>query len=228
MSPLFEEQTKIISFDCYGTLVQWSEVLQERISSVLKRRGASIDANVIVDDFHSRSHQIEQNAEHILYKVIVRRALADTFAERCVQVTASDVEEVAESIKTMGPHPETREVLLRLRTRYRLAILTNSDDDIIAHNLRLLGAPIDYVITAEQADAYKPSRRIFEFAHQKIGVDKAETVHVAMSMNLDIQACHELGIRAVWINRLRSEGNPGWLPYFELPNLVPLPALLGV
>jgi beta-phosphoglucomutase-like phosphatase (HAD superfamily) len=112
-----------------------------------------------------------------------------------------DVERLAKSIVTMGPHSEVPGVLRRLRERYKLAIITNSDDDLIVHNVKKIGVPIDYVITAEQAQAYKPSRQIFEHAHRTMGVSKDETVHVAMGMVVDMQACHELGIRAIWINR---------------------------
>jgi 2-haloacid dehalogenase len=136
--------------------------------------------------------------------------------------------EVAESTKRMGPHPETKAVLEELRQRVRLAIVTNSDDDLIRHNLRLIEVPIDYVITAEQAQAYKPSRKIFEYGLSRMGATKDEVVHVAMSMVLDIQACHQLGMRAVWINRLGETGNADWLPYEELPDLRGLPALLGL
>ena len=66
------------------------------------------------------------------------------------------------------------------------------------------------VITAEQARAYKPSRRLFDYAYDKMGVTKDETVHVAMGMIHDMQACHELGVRAIWINRRGEKGNPDW------------------
>ena len=107
--------------------------------------------------------------------------------------------------------------LRRLRERYQLAIITNSDDDLIAHNVKKIGVPIDYVVTAEQAQAYKPARQIFQHAHRTMGVTKDETVHVAMSMVLDMQACHELGIRAIWINRRGEKGNRTGCPTRSCP-----------
>lgn len=126
----------------------------------------------------------------------------------------------------MGPHPDTVEALTRLKARYRLAILTNSDDDLIAHNLRLLGVPFDHVITAEQARTYKPDLGLFEHAWRVMSVDRNETVHPSMGMELDMQACHALGTRGVWINRLDTTGVTAWKPYEELPDLRALPAML--
>lgn len=228
MSFTLEPAPKVISFDCYGTLVRWREVLHDSIGAVLARHGAqAIDPFDLLDTFSAHARKLEAGPQHLLYKAVLRQGFARAFADHAVAASADDIEAVAESIKTMGPHPETAEVLRRLRSRYRLAIFTNSDDDLIAHSIRLLGVPIDHVITAEQARAYKPSRHIFEHAHRVMGVTRDETVHVAMSMVLDMQACHALGIRGIWINRRGEPGNPAWLPYAELPDLRGVPALLG-
>lgn len=160
---------------------------------------------------------MEQLVPYRRYKEILRASFGAAFADYDVPVSREDLEEIVESTKRRGPHPETKAVLARLRERFRQAIFTNSDDDLISHNLRLIEVPIDYVITAEQAKAYKPSRKIFEYGHARMGVTKDEVVHVAMSMVLDIQACHPLGMRAIWINRLGETGNSDWLPYEELP-----------
>lgn len=119
----------------------------------------------------------------------------------------------------MGPHPEVPDALRRLRERYKLALFTNSDEDLIVHNVARLSVPIGFVITAERAQAHKPSPQIFEHGYRTMGVTKDETVHVAMGMLLDMKACHELGVRGIWVNRLGQRGNPDWLPYSEVSNL---------
>lgn len=219
---------KVISFDCYGTLVQWREVLLAEIGSVLDRYGApAIDPSDVLGTYSAHARQLEQQSEFIPYNSILRQGFSAAFAQLGVGASKADVEAVADSVKRMGPHPETVEVLGRLKRRYRLAIFTNSEDELIGHVIRLLRVPIDHVVTAEQARAYKPDRRLFEHAHQVMGVTKDETIHVAMSMTLDVQACHQLGIRSVWVNRLGDAGNPAWQPYVELPDLSGLPGLLG-
>lgn len=218
---------KVITFDCYGTLVQWREVLLRELDRIATAQGrAPGEAVAILDTFSKVSHVLTNEKPHRLYKDILRAGFRAALEQHGLSASDASVEELAQSVPTMGPHPEVPGVLRELRKRYKLAIFTNSDDDLIRHNVEKIGVPIDYVITAEQAQAYKPSREIFEHAHRVMGVKKEETVHVAMSMFLDMQACHELGIRGIWINRRGEKGNPDWLPYVELPDLTGVPDLL--
>jgi 2-haloalkanoic acid dehalogenase type II len=219
---------KIITFDCYGTLVQWREVLFREIAAVLASHGKAepAETQAVFDDFSQISKGLRSVKPHIGYKILLRRAFREALTLHALAPTDDDVERLATSLNSMGPHPEVPGVLRKLRERYKLAIFTNSDDDLIINNVEKIGVPIDYVITAEQAQAYKPARQIFEYGHRKMGVTKDETIHVAMSMTLDMQACKELGIRGIWINRTGEQGNPDWLPYEELPDLSGVPALL--
>jgi 2-haloacid dehalogenase len=223
-----EPAPTVITFDCYGTLVQWREVLLRELGRILASQGRRDpgEASAVLDTFSRLSRRLEQEKPHRLYKSILRIGFRSALMEHRLAPSEEDVERLATSIVTMGPHAEVPGALRRLRERYKLAIFTNSDDDLIAPTVEKLGVPIDYVITAEQAQAYKPSRQIFEHGHRAMGVTKDATVHVAMSMALDMQACHELGIRAIWINRRGEKGNPDWLPYEELPNFKRVPDLL--
>ena len=126
----------------------------------------------------------------------------------------------------MGPHPEVPEALRRLRERYKLAIFTNSDDELIAPTIASIGVPFDHVITVEQAQHYKPSRQLFEFGYRAMGVASDDTVHVAMGMYWDMKACHDLGLRGLWVSRRREIGNPDWHPYEEVTDLKGAAALL--
>lgn len=218
---------KIITFDCYGTLVQWYEVLLREIGATLAARGADdAIASAILDGFSAYSRQMTAERPHRLYKDILRAGFAAAFREHGITASADDIERIAASPMTMGPHPEVPAALRRLRERYKLAIFTNSDDDLIAPTVARIGVPFDYVITAEQAQAYKPSRHIFEYAYRKMGVLPSETVHVAMGMYWDMKARHELGLRGIWVNRRGEAGNPDWLPYAEVSDLDGAAALL--
>ncbi|MFP5076605.1 haloacid dehalogenase type II [Rhizobium sp. YIM 134829] len=218
---------KVITFDCYGTLVQWYEVLLREISSILASQGKDASrASAVLDTFSEHSRRLEAERPHRLYKSILRTGFYAALSEHRLDASEGVVERLATSIPTMGPHPEVHGALQRLSQHYKLAILTNSDEDVIVHNVARLGVPIDYVITAERAQAYKPSLQLFEFAYQMMGVTKDETVHVAMGMFLDMKACHELGVSSIWVNRLGQQGNPDWLPYTEVSNLTEAAALL--
>lgn len=211
---------KVITFDCYGTLVQWYEVLLREIGATLARHPASgATAAAILDSFSAQGRRLTAERPHRLYKDILRTGFAAAFDEHGLAPSADEIARIASSPTTMGPHPEVPAALRRLRERYKLAIVTNSDDDLIAPTVARIGVPIDHVITAEQAKAYKPSRQLFDHAYRTMGVSPHETVHVAMGMYWDMKACHELGLRAIWVNRRRAIGNPDWLPYAEVPDM---------
>ena len=223
----FNPAPKVITFDCYGTLVEWYEVLLREIRAVLVAQDRdAAEASKVLDTFSQHSRRLEAERPHRLYKDILRSGFRAALTEHGLAAGNNVLDRLASAVPSMEPHPEVRNVLQRLRERYRLAILTNSDEDIIVHNVMRLGVPIDYVITAERAQAYKPSSHLFEYAYRTMGVTKNETVHVAMGMFLDMKACHELGVRAIWVNRLGQQGNPDWLPYAEVSNLEEAAALL--
>lgn len=211
---------KIITFDCYGTLVQWYEVLLREIETVLERHDANgASASKILESFSAQGRRLTAEQPHRLYKDILRIGFTAAFAEHGMNPSADEIEGVALSPMTMGPHPDVPDALRRLRARYKLAIFTNSDDDLIAPTVARIGVPFDYVITAEQAGAYKPSRQLFEYAYHSMGVKPAETVHVAMGMYWDMKARHELNLRGIWVNRRGETGNPDWKPYAEVSDL---------
>jgi 2-haloalkanoic acid dehalogenase type II len=220
-------ETKIITFDCYGTLVQWREVLLREIDAVLAQKaGVSLQSTEVLATFSANSRRLEAEKPHHLYKDVLRVGFRSALDQHQLEPTDDDIERLAGAVKTMNPYPEVDRVLRGLRERYKLAIFTNSDEDLIVHNLQAIGVPFDYVITAERARAYKPSRHIFEYGYRAMSVTKDETVHVAAGMFLDMKACRDIGIRGIWINRFGEVGNPDWLPYSELPDLNDIPSLL--
>lgn len=211
---------KVITFDCYGTLVRWHEVLLEEISTILAAHGEPREgAPIILAAFSAQSRHLTAQRPFRAYADILRIGFASAFTERGVDASAEEIDHISSSPTTMGPHPEVPDALRRLRTRYKLAIFTNSDDDLIAPTVAGIGVPFDYVITAQQAQAYKPSRQLFEFAYRTIGVAPEETVHVAMGMYTDMKARRELGLRGIWVNRRGEGGNPDWMPYSEVKDL---------
>ena len=218
---------QVITFDCYGTLVQWHEVLLREIGVTLAAHGVDdVAASKILDSFSAHGRRLTGQKPHRLYKEILRLGFAAAFAEYGLNPRPDEIARIADSPMTMGPHPEVPDVLRRLRQRYKLAIFTNSDNDLIAPTVARIGVPFDYVITAEQARAYKPSRQLFEYGYRTMGVAPENTVHVAMGMYWDMKARHELGLRAIWVNRRDEAGNPDWLPYAEVGDLDGVAALL--
>jgi 2-haloacid dehalogenase len=221
---------KIITFDCYGTLVQWHRALRDAALSVLSAHCAEVaeaQAAALADGIRSTATSHQQRQPYRKYQSVLRSSLEDALAAAGHAATEEDHRALWSGLSRIAPHPDTPAALARLRTRYRLAIISNTDDDLIAGTVAAIGTPIDFVITAEQARAYKPDHRLFEYAHAKMHVTKDETIHVAMGQFADLKVCKELGIRSVWIDREGEPLNADWSPDAVLPDLSALPDLLG-
>jgi 2-haloacid dehalogenase len=211
---------QVITFDCYGTLVRWHQVFLREIEGVLVEHGRrDLNPAAILDRFSAHSRRLTAEQPYRLFKDILRIGFDAAFREHGVSPSEEEIGRIVLAPSKMGPHADAPDALRRLRERYKLAILTNSDEDLIGPTAARIGVPFDYIITSEQARAYKPSRHLFERAYRMMGIEPAQTVHVAMGMYTDMKACHELGLRAVWVNRNGETGNPDWLPYIEVSDL---------
>ena len=214
-----------ITFDCYGTLVDFD--LTAATLAVLGPAQDRIDLRRFFDEF--RRIRFEQIlGPYRPYREVLGRSLEAVMSRFGLPYRPADGEVIVRAVPGFGPFPEVPGVLARLRARAALVIISNSDDDLIAPNVRSLGVPIDHVITAEQARAYKPSHHIFRHALERLGCGPDELLHVAQGFEYDIVPAHQLGWPRVWINRFGQPGDQTYGPYVELPTLASLPALLGV
>ena len=221
----------IITFDCYGTLVQWHDAVRSAACAILAGRLTKTDAedqsNALADRLRSAAVERQQRPPYCDYKSVLRSALAVALAEAGHTTTPEDEGTLLSTLSRIEPHSDVPPALARLRARYRLAVISNTDDDLIAGSIAAIGVPIDFVISAEQARAYKPDHRLFLRAYETMGVTKAETVHVGMGQFTDLKVCYELGIRSVWIDRVGEPPNPDWPPLAKLNDLSGLPDLLS-
>ncbi len=221
---------KVITFDCYGTLVQWhravSDAARAILSSHLREDSTEDQALVLADRLREVAVTQQQRQPFRDYKSVLRSSLDEALAEVGHTATPGDQETLLSTLRRVDPHPEVPAALERLRARYRLAIISNTDDDLIAGTVAAIGTPIDFVITAQQAQAYKPDHRLFLHAYSIMGMTKEETIHVGMGQFTDLKVCHELGIQSVWIDRVGEPLNPDWPPHAVLNSLSGLPELL--
>lgn len=221
---------KVITFDCYGTLVQWHRAVRQATRVVLNRRvsAGTSDDRIVAFANRLRSIAVEHQQQHPFrnYEAVLRASLDQAMLEAGHEATATDLQTLLAILGTIDPHHEVPAALARLRERYQIAIISNTGDDIIAGTVRAIGTPVDFVITAEQAQAYKPDHRLFLHAFATMGVSKDETVHVGMGQDTDLKVCKELGIRSVWIDREGDPLNPAWQPDAVLKDLSGLPDLL--
>jgi 2-haloacid dehalogenase len=145
-----------------------------------------------------------------------------------LEYRTSDGEALVAAVPTFGPFPEVPDALRALKSTYEIAIISNTDDDLIAQNVANIGVEFDHVITAQQAQAYKPDRQTFEHAYKVMDIDPAQVIHTAQGWEYDLIPTRDLGLkRRVWINRYGRRGSTAHQPYDELRDLSGLPALLG-
>jgi 2-haloacid dehalogenase len=220
-----------LTFDCYGTLTQWDKGLIAAVRTILSKQGAAaqIDAKAFIEVFDKHEHALEQERPHKRFREVASESLRRAMTELGRAYDPAYAEILTSSISKMPPFPEVVNALSALkRMRFRLCIISNTDDDIIAGNVAKMGGHIDTVITAEQAGAYKPSKTIFDFAHRQIGASKDEIVHICASPHLDLAAARDIGFRCIWIDRgTGRKPLPDYTPHRTLATLDRVPALFA-
>lgn len=192
-----------ITFDCYGTLIQWDEGLLSYVQHLLHNKdGAGLDADRFIKLYDQHEHHLEQTPPHQSFADISRLSMQQTLAELGMDYQVQDADGLIQRISWMPPFPEVPTTLKWLKDQgFKLCIVSNTDDEIIAGNVAQLGGYIDRVITAQQAQAYKPNHQLFNYAHRQLGVAIDEVLHICASPHLDLEAAKEMGFRCVWIDR---------------------------
>ena len=219
-----------LTFDCYGTLIQWDEGLQNAVSAILDSKHAvAIDPHAFIAVYDRHEHALEQTPPHRSFREVAGEALRIALDEFNLHADDNDIRMLTERISAMPPFPEVVGTLRALKEAgYKLCIVSNTDDDVIAGNVAQLGGYIDRVITAQQAGAYKPNRRLFDYAHEQIGVSLDDVVHICASPHLDHAAARDIGFRCVWIDRGTGRTLlPDYTPDATLATLDQVPPLFA-
>jgi 2-haloacid dehalogenase len=197
-------QFEWLSFDCYGTLIDWESGILGYLRPLLRKKGPAIgDAEVL--SFYSEFEPREQAGEYRSYRAVLNSVVRDFARELRFDVTEAEAEGLADSIRNWDPFADTVAGLRRLHSRYKLAILSNIDDDLFAHSARKLQVPFDCVVTAEQVRGYKPSMNNFEVLLRRLGIPPTRLLHVAESLYHDVEPAGLLGIATVWVNRRQNK-----------------------
>jgi 2-haloacid dehalogenase len=216
-----------LTFDCYGTLVQWDEGLVAAVEKILSRHpGRRIDARAFVEAYDRYEHQLEHTPPHKSFRTVAGEGLRMAMGEFGLVLVGADIETLTSSIDKMPPFPEVVDALGALKSMgFKLCIISNTDDDIIAGNVAQMGGHIDRVITAQQARAYKPSRTIFAYAYGALRLTKDDVCHVCASPRFDLAAARDIGFRCIWIDRgTGRKPLPDYTPDAVLPTLDRVPA----
>jgi 2-haloacid dehalogenase len=198
-------QFEWLSFDCYGTLIDWESGILAYIRPLLERKGSKVSADQILN-LYSEFEPRRQEPPYRTYREVLAGVMRDFAAEFHVEVTDEEARGLPDSIRDWEPFPDTVAALGELKSRCKLAVLSNIDDDLFRFTAPKLGVGLDAVVTAQQVGSYKPSLQNFAILLERLQSDKRRLLHVAESLFHDVAPARSLGIATVWVNR--RQGRP--------------------
>lgn len=209
-----------VTFDCYGTLVDWMAGIQGELA----RLWPDADSAALLTLYHQLEPAV-QAGRGIPYREVMAETLARVAETAALAVPAGEDDALGTSLPGWPVFAEVPASLRALRKRgWRLAILSNTDSDLLQASLRAIGVPVDLRLVASEVGSYKPAHRHWQSFFARTGADRERHVHVAASLFHDVEPCAQLGLRCIWINRL-GERSP--LPRAgELVDLAELPSTL--
>lgn len=193
------DRFQALTFDCYGTLIDWESGLLGALRPILHSHGQKLSDSQILD-IYSELEPKEQNP-YRRYRGVLANVVRGFGEQLGFQASETEAESLPESLKDWLPFPDTRAALEKLKTKYKLAIISNTDDDLFAATSRHLGIRFDEVVTAEQAQAYKPSPAPFLLALQRLGLAREQVLHVGQSIYHDVLPAKALGMATVLVHR---------------------------
>ncbi len=202
-----------LTFDCYGTLIDWERGILETLQTALGG-GREIDRERTLESY-ARSEAELESGDYLPYREIVTRSMTAVCAELGVTAGDADRERFGRSVGEWPPFEDSSDALRRLATRFRLGVITNCDDDLFAQSAQRLGMAFDWVVSAQQARAYKPSPEPFRLALERIDVPADRILHVAQSLFHDHVMAGRMGLASVWIDRRRGMAGSGATPPAE-------------
>ena len=200
-----------LTFDCYGTLIDWESGLSAAFRPVLDAHGVALDQEDVLVRF-ARHEAAAESGPYRTYRDILALGLQGVAAELGFEPTPDEIDRFSRSVGDWPAFPDSTEALRRLKRRFRLGVLTNCDDELFAASNRRLGVEFDWVITAQQVGSYKPNEHNFEVMLDRLGLPKDRIVHVAQSLFHDHAPAKRLGYTTVWINRRHDRPVGGATP----------------
>jgi 2-haloacid dehalogenase len=226
-------EIRVISFDCYGTLVNWEAGILSAIRVVLAAHGAHPDPGSILEDYAEFEAAAEEG-EYTEYTSVLRAVVQDFGVKYSFIPTPEELEALGRSLPQWKPFDDTVDALQRLKRRYRLAVLSNVDEGLFSQTVRQLQVELDVVITASQVRSYKPSPENFRTLLSRVDSPPGTILHAAQSLYHDIVPARQFGMVTAWVNRQSARARYGATraveaqPDIEVPDLSSLASRLGV
>ena len=204
-----------LTFDCYGTLIDW----KTGVLSALRDR-PNVDPDVFFETWWRVDRRLTCGAPYRRYREVLARDFAEAFQSVGIAITQKKAECLADGLGDWPPFPDAPGALAALgRSGFKLGILSNIDDDLLARSVDRLGVDIDVRITAENIRSYKPDARHFEALLERTGCQPAQVLHIAASRFVDIAPASRLGFRTMYVRRAEPDADHEVAPEFAVETL---------
>jgi 2-haloacid dehalogenase len=214
MARLDFDNFDVLTFDCYGTLIDWEAGLLAALRAPLAAHGIDAADDALLEAFARHEAEV-QAGPYRSYREVLSAVLTAMLAHRGTGPTPEETAAFGGSVADWLAFPDSPAALAHLHDRFRLGVITNCDDDLFAASERRLGLSFDWVVTAEQARRYKPNPRAFELMFERVGLPPARILHVAQSLFHDHVPAMRLGLSTVWVDRRRDRPGSGATPHAE-------------
>jgi 2-haloacid dehalogenase len=221
-----------LTFDCYGTLIDWETGILTALRPIVAKHACAAGDDELLENYAELESTIEEGP-YMPYRQVLAEVVRGLGTRLGFSPDDKDVRALPDSLPSWPAFPDTVAALQRLASRYKLCIVSNTDDDLFAETEYTLtgGAAADngvrfaHVVTAGQCRSYKPSLNNFATALERIGVGTSKVLHVAQSLHHDVAPAHSIGIATVWVNRRKNKPGSGAtkasnaVPDLEVPDL---------
>jgi 2-haloalkanoic acid dehalogenase type II len=204
---------KILTFDCYGTLIDWESGILAALHPLLAKLGGKVDDGAALEAFARHESAIEAAEPALNYRKLLAKTYRALAAEWGAAITDAEAESFGHSVPDWPAFADSAESLAYLKRHYKLVILSNVDRASFAESNKKLGVAFDAVCTAEDVGSYKPDRRNFEFmlrtVQEKLGASPHDILHTAQSLFHDHQTAKAMGLATNWIDRRMGKAGSG-------------------
>jgi 2-haloacid dehalogenase len=209
-----------LTFDCYDTLVRYTESKSAALEELIRQKNGDEKKIQRAKTVFEKTERELQLGPFIVLNEVIQTSLETALKAVTLGVSHEDVTKIISSVKSADPFPEVFDVLRDLKDDYRLAILSNSEPDIIRYNVHKIGIEFDAIVLASEAKCYKPSQGMFKELLRRINEPSINVTHIAQSFYHDMRTAKELGFgKRIWINRYNRKGDPEYKPDAELSDL---------
>jgi 2-haloacid dehalogenase len=234
MSTIDFSRFAALTFDCYGTLIDWEAGILAALDPLLAGLSPRPSRDALIAAYARHEREAEAGP-YRPYREVLAIVLTGLAREFGFPIRADQAWSLADSLPSWPAFAETPAALARLKSRYRLAILSNIDNDLFdapSGSRVRLGVPIDVLVTAQEVRSYKPGRAHFDEGRRRLDLSPDRVLHIAESRFHDVTPASALGFATVWVNRRggkpSASGEAGARADFEVPDLSTLVALMGL